>query len=100
MMTLPANTIIRLFLRGKSTIMLISFVVSSIFVSIRGFLLYRSSSTLLSARCDEGPDSHVDMIVDLVMADRTIPMDFIVLTPEQYERQKNVAGTVVCQVER
>lgn len=38
--------------------------------------------------------------IDLLMADRTIPMDFIVLTPEQYERQKNIPGTIAREAER
>jgi hypothetical protein len=38
--------------------------------------------------------------IDLLMADRSIPMDFLVLTPEQYKRQKNIIGTIVCQAEQ
>jgi uncharacterized protein len=38
--------------------------------------------------------------IDLLMADRTVPMDFLVLTPEQYERQKNIIGTIVRQAEK
>jgi uncharacterized protein len=59
-----------------------------------------------------GPDSDLDLLIvmkvegstrrkaneiDLLMADRTIPMDFLVLTPEQYDRQKNIIGTIVRQ---
>ena len=62
-----------------------------------------------------GPDSDLDLLVvmevkgstrqkaneiDLLMADRLIPMDFIVLTPEQYEQQKNIIGTIVRQADR
>jgi uncharacterized protein len=62
-----------------------------------------------------GPDSDIDLLIvmdvegstrkkaneiDLLMADRSIPMDFLVLTPEQYERQKNIIGTIVCQAEQ
>ena len=62
-----------------------------------------------------GPDSDLDFLVvmevkgstrqkaneiDLLMADRLIPMDFIVLTPEQYEQQKNIIGTIVRQADR
>ena len=62
-----------------------------------------------------GPDSDLDLLIvievegstrqkaneiDMLMADRSIPMDFIVLTPEQYERQKNIAGTIARQIER
>jgi len=62
-----------------------------------------------------GPDSYIDLLIvmdvkdstrkmaneiDLLMSDRQIPMDFLVLTPQQYERQKNIIGTVVHQLER
>ena len=62
-----------------------------------------------------GPDSDLDLLIvmgvdgstrqkaneiDLLMSDRSIPMDFLVLTPEQYERQKNIIGTVVRQADR
>lgn len=62
-----------------------------------------------------GPDSDLDILVvmevkgstrqtaneiDLLMADRNIPMDFIVLTPEQYDKQKNIIGTMVRQADR
>ena len=29
-----------------------------------------------------------------------VPMDFLVLTPEQYERQKGIIGTIVRQADR
>jgi predicted nucleotidyltransferase len=38
--------------------------------------------------------------IDLLMSDRIVPMDFVVLTPEQYERQKNIVGTMVRQADR
>jgi predicted nucleotidyltransferase len=62
-----------------------------------------------------GPDSDIDLLIvmdvegstrkkaneiDLLMSDRSIPMDFLVLTPEQYERQKNIIGTVVRQADQ
>jgi len=62
-----------------------------------------------------GPDSDLDLLIvmevegstrqkaneiDMLLADRSIPMDFIVLTPEQYERQKNIVGSIARQVER
>lgn len=62
-----------------------------------------------------GPNSDIDLLIvmdvegstrkkaneiDLLMSDRSIPMDFLVLTPEQYERQKNIIGTVVRQADR
>lgn len=54
-----------------------------------------------------GPDSDLDLLIvmevegstrqkaneiDMLLADRSVPMDVIVLTPELYERQKNIAG--------
>jgi len=33
--------------------------------------------------------------IDLALSDRTIPIDLIVVTPEQFERQKDVVGTIV-----
>ena len=62
-----------------------------------------------------GPDSDIDLLIvmdvdgstrqkaneiDMLMSDRRIPMDFIVITPEQYEQQKNMVGTFVRQIER
>ncbi|MGB2820075.1 MAG: nucleotidyltransferase domain-containing protein [Phycisphaerae bacterium] len=32
--------------------------------------------------------------IDLALPDRTIPMDLIVLTPRQFERQKHLVGTI------
>ncbi len=64
---------------------------------------------------DAGPDSDIDLLIvmdtegssrqkaneiDLLMSDRSVPMDFLVLTPEQYERQKNLIGTLVYEAER
>ena len=64
---------------------------------------------------EPGPDSDIDLLIvldvkgstrqkaneiDMLMADRQMPMDFIVLTPEQYERQKNIVGTIVRQADR
>jgi predicted nucleotidyltransferase len=62
-----------------------------------------------------GPDSDIDLLIvmevegstrqraneiDLMMADRIVPMDIVVLTPKQYERQRKIAGTIVHQAER
>lgn len=33
--------------------------------------------------------------IDLALSDRTIPLDVIVVTPDQFERQKDVIGTIV-----
>lgn len=62
------------------------------------------------ARGDAGPDSDVDLLVvmhvqgsrrqkateiDLALADRRIPLDLLVVTPEQFERDRDVIGTVI-----
>jgi len=67
------------------------------------------------ARGEETPDSDVDLLVvmevrgscrrkaneiDLALADRTVPMDLIVLTPQQFERQKDVVGTIAHEASR
>jgi len=56
------------------------------------------------------PDSDLDLLIimrvegscrkkaneiDLALAGRTVPMDLIVVTPEQFERQKDTIGTIV-----
>ncbi|HQH71183.1 MAG TPA: nucleotidyltransferase domain-containing protein [bacterium] len=61
------------------------------------------------------PDSDLDLLIvmevegsvrqkaneiDRLMADRAIPMDFVVLTPSQYERQKHRIGTIVGQADK
>jgi predicted nucleotidyltransferase len=33
--------------------------------------------------------------IDLTLADRIVPVDLIVVTPEQYDRQKDMIGTIV-----
>ena len=64
------------------------------------------------AKGDTTPDSDIDILVvmpvegsrrnkaneiDLALADRTLPMDVIVVTPEQFERQKGLIGTIVSE---
>ena len=38
--------------------------------------------------------------IDLALADRTVPMDLIVVTPEQFESLKDLIGTIVYQAAR
>lgn len=62
------------------------------------------------AHGDARRDSDVDLLVvldiagqqrraaaaiDVLLADRTLPLDVIVVTPAQFRRQQNVTGTVV-----
>lgn len=63
-------------------------------------------------RGDATPDSDVDLMVvmqvegsirnktneiDLALAERTIPLDLIVITPEMYQQQKNYPGGIIRQ---
>ncbi len=62
------------------------------------------------ARGTAAPDSDVDLLVvmpvagslrykaveiDLALADRKLPLDLIVVTPEQFERERHGVGTIV-----
>lgn len=62
------------------------------------------------ARGTAGPDSDVDLLVvmnvqgsrrqkateiDLSLADRRIPLDLLVVTPEQFDRERDMIGTVI-----
>ena len=38
--------------------------------------------------------------IDLALADRTVPLDVIVVTPDQFERQRDVIGTIVGEAVR
>jgi len=33
--------------------------------------------------------------IDILLADRVVPMDLIVVTPQQFDRQKDMIGTIV-----
>jgi predicted nucleotidyltransferase len=62
------------------------------------------------ARGSAGPDSDVDLLVvmevkdskrrqaveiDLALSDRTFPLDLIVVTPEEFEKYRDVVGHVL-----
>ena len=62
------------------------------------------------ARGTAGPDSDVDFLVvmpvqgsrrkkateiDLSLSDREVPLDILVVTPEQFERDRDMIGTVI-----
>ena len=62
------------------------------------------------ARGTAGPDSDVDLLVvmhvqgsrrqkateiDLSLSDREIPLDLLVVTPEQFDRDRGMIGTVI-----
>lgn len=67
------------------------------------------------ARGDPSDDSDLDILVvmpvegsrrrkaneiDLALADRSVPVDVIVVTPDQFERQRDVIGTIVREAVR
>ncbi len=67
------------------------------------------------ARGAVGPDSDVDLLVvmdvegskrrqaveiDLALSDRTFPLDLIVVTPEEFEKYRDVAGHILYPVVR
>ncbi len=62
------------------------------------------------ARGGAGPDSDVDLLVvmrvegsrrkkateiDLSLSDRKIPLDLLLVTPEQFDREREMVGTVI-----
>jgi predicted nucleotidyltransferase len=62
------------------------------------------------ARGDAGPDSDVDLLVvlpisgsqrakaaeiDAALADRDLPLDLVVATPEYVARKRNIVGTII-----
>ena len=62
------------------------------------------------ARGEAGPDSDVDLLVvmsvpgsrrkkateiDISLSDRQVPLDLLVVTPEQFERDREMIGTVI-----
>jgi uncharacterized protein len=38
--------------------------------------------------------------IDLALADRTVPIDVVVVTPGQFERERNMIGTIVREAVR
>jgi len=38
--------------------------------------------------------------IDLALADRVVPVDLIVVTPEQFDRQKDIVGTIIREAVR
>jgi predicted nucleotidyltransferase len=67
------------------------------------------------ARGPAGPDSDVDLLVvmdvkdskrrqaveiDLALSDRTFPLDLIVVTPEEFEKHRDVVGHILYPVVR
>jgi predicted nucleotidyltransferase len=61
----------------------------------RGVAAADSDVDLLVVMPVEGSVRKKAMEIDLALADRTLPLDLIVVTPEQFERDRDRIGTVV-----
>ncbi|HNT36839.1 MAG TPA: nucleotidyltransferase domain-containing protein [bacterium] len=48
----------------------------------------------------EGSVRQTACAIDALLSDRVLPVDLIVLTPEQFERQKDRSGTIACEAVR
>jgi predicted nucleotidyltransferase len=61
------------------------------------------------ARGDADPDSDIDLLIvtpvkgsrrelateiDRELSDRTVPLDIVVMTPEQFDRERDLVGTI------
>ncbi|MBF0475192.1 MAG: nucleotidyltransferase domain-containing protein [Deltaproteobacteria bacterium] len=66
----------------------------------RGTATFDSDIDLMVVMPVEGSLRQKANEIDLALADRSIPLDLVVVTPEQYERQKRLFGTIVRQAER
>ena len=66
----------------------------------RGKTAYDSDLDLLVVMHVEGSRRQAANAIDLALADRTVPMDVVVVTPEEYDRQKNLIGTIVREAVR
>ena len=74
---------------------------------------FRPERIILFGSCARGEvtkDSDLDLLIvmhvdgsrrqkaneiDMALADRTVPLDLIVVTPEQFNRQRDLVGTIV-----
>jgi len=61
----------------------------------RGTVTFDSDLDILVVMRVEGSERAKANEIDLALADRTVPLDLVVVTPEQFERQKNALGTIV-----
>ena len=61
----------------------------------RGVITADSDLDLLIVMPAQGSCRSKANEIDLTLSDRTVPMDLIVITPNQYEEQKEMIGTVV-----
>ena len=66
----------------------------------RGETTYDSDLDLLVVMHVDGSRRQKANEIDLALAGRTVPLDLIVVTPEQFDRQKDLIGTVVREAAR
>lgn len=67
---------------------------------VNGLLTADSDLDILIVMHVDGSQRETANAIDLTLADRTVPMDLIVVTPEQYERQKDILGTIISEAAR
>lgn len=66
----------------------------------RGMATIDSDVDLLVVLPVEGSTREAACAIDAALSDRTLPLDLIVLTPEQFERQKSRIGTIAWEAIR
>lgn len=59
-----------------------------------------SDVDILVVMREEGSRREAANKIDLALADRAIPMDLIVVTPEQFESQRTSIGTIIGEAAR
>ena len=66
----------------------------------RGSFTLDSDVDLLVVMEVSGSKRHKAAEIDLALAERTLPLDLIVVTPQEYERYRNVMGHIICPAVR
>ncbi len=66
----------------------------------RGDATYDSDLDLLVVMDIHGSRRQTANEIDMLLDDRTVPLDLIVLTPEELERQKSLVGTIAHEAAR
>lgn len=61
---------------------------------------YDSDVDLLVVMPVDGSIRRQATAIDRALSDRTLPLDLIVVTPEQFERQKHIAGSLISEAIR
>jgi predicted nucleotidyltransferase len=61
---------------------------------------YDSDVDILVVMPIEGSQREKAREIDHALSDRTLPLDLIVVTPEQFDRMKHVAGSLIAEAHR